>query len=140
VDRLTENVRVLQEVVGEVALIGPDDPSGPLGHLRRLPDAPGVDGSIAGLLAALRWDPAACWVVTSRWGPTLSRDLLDALLRRRKPGTWAILPRRPDGGATPYPGIYEPQSRALLEEFVRSGSPAPRHLAEHPKVALFMVD
>ena len=140
IDCLEANVRVLQEIVGDVALIGPDTPPAPLRDLLRLPDAPAVDGSIAGLLAALRWDPGACWIVASRWGPRLSEDLVKALLARRRPGTWAILPRRPDGGTTPYPGVYETQSRALLEEFVRSGSPAPRLLAAHPKVALFDTD
>ena len=136
-DRLEANLRVMKDAVGDVALIGPDTSPHPIADVAHLPDAPSVEGSIAGLLAALRWDPTACWLMASRFDPALSPAVIRSLLERRRPGTWAILPRTPDGGVSPYPGIYEPQSRALLEEFVRSGTPAPRRLADHPKVECF---
>lgn len=134
-DCLEHNAGVLAALTGDVVLVGDGDVPEALAGVHRLPDAPLADGSLRGMLAALRWDPSATWIIARRGSPPLDAGLLNWLLGQRRPGTWAILPRLGERGCEPFPAVYEPQSRALLEAFARSGPPAPTRLAEHPKVS-----
>jgi len=131
VDRVVDAIPVRLE--GPV-LLG----SGPLpetlsGH-PRIPDAPGLAGPMAGLMAALRWAPDAAWLMVACDQPLISAAAVDWLVDQRRPGRWAILPRLGDGPVEPFLAIYEPQALGLLEGLARSGRWGPRRLAEHANV------
>ncbi len=128
-------VDVLRSVIGEVVLLGEGELPEALRGLPRIPDPPGVEGPVAGLLGALRWCPEAAWLVVSCDLPFVTDAAARWLLEQRCPGRWAILPR-PDGGRVePLFAVYEPQSLPLLERLVAAGRRAPRLLADGPKVA-----
>lgn len=106
---------------------------GPAATALRLPDAPGVRGPLAGILAALRWDPA-CWLVASCDLPRLRVAAVDWLLAERRPGRWAVLPRV-GGVVQPLLAVYEPQALPLLEALAADGAPSPSRLEGHAHVA-----
>jgi len=129
--------RVVAAVSGrasQVVLLGAGPVPEACAALLRLPDPPGPAGPLAGLLAALRWAPAATWIVAACDLPLFDAAAVGWLLDRRAPGRWAVLPRSPSGRLEPLAAIYEPQARPLLERLAASGDAAPRHLAEHAKV------
>lgn len=99
----------------------------------RLPDVPGVRGPLAGILAALRWDPVT-WVIASCDLPRLRAEAVEWLLSRRKPGCWAVLPRI-GGVVQPLLGVYEPQALPLLEAIAAAGAQGPSRLEGQPHVA-----
>jgi molybdopterin-guanine dinucleotide biosynthesis protein MobB len=131
---LERAVEALQGTVEGVVLLGEGERPRALDGLRQVPDPPGLEGPVAGLLAALRWSPEAAWVILSCDLPLVTADAVDWLLEQREPGRWAVLPR-PDGGRVePLCAVYEPQSRELLEGLVARGGRAPRLIAERSKV------
>jgi molybdopterin-guanine dinucleotide biosynthesis protein MobB len=100
-----------------------------------LPDVPGLEGPLAGLLAAVRWDPGACWLLASCDLPALGPEAVGWLLEQRAPGRWVVMPvvgERPQ----PLLAIYEPPAAALLEELARRRGMGPAGLAGHQRVAL----
>ncbi len=80
-----------------------------------MPDAPGLAGPIAGLLAAHRWAPRAAWVLAACDHPWLSAADIQWLIHQRRPGTWAVLPRQADDHPCPTLALYEPQALTVLE-------------------------
>ncbi len=104
----------------------------------RVADPPGAQGPLAGVIAALRWAPGHAVVVAACDQPRFAPEAVDWLLAQRRPGTWAVLPRRAgpaDGAVEPLGALYEPQARALLEPLLAAGGRGPRAIAGHPKVA-----
>jgi molybdopterin-guanine dinucleotide biosynthesis protein MobB len=99
----------------------------------QLTDAPGVCGPLAGILAALRWDPVT-WLVASCDLPRLRADAVEWLAAQRQPGRWAVMPRV-DGVVQPLLAVYEPQALPLLEALAVEGAPSPSRLEGHPHVA-----
>lgn len=143
-------------VAGLVALGAGELPPA-LDGVVRLPDAalddevgdPRADGSgasppprpagpLAGMLAAMRWRPAAAWVLVPCDLPAVEAAAVGWLLGQRRPGTWAVLPRLGEG-APPEPllALYEPAARELLEALAAAPAAgrAPHRLAGHPHVA-----
>jgi molybdenum cofactor guanylyltransferase len=106
---------------------------GPAATAVRVIDAPNVRGPLAGILAALRWDPVS-WLVASCDLPRLSADAVGWLLAARRPGRWAVLPRV-GGIVQPLLAVYEPQALPLLEALAIDSAPSPSRLEGHPHVA-----
>jgi molybdopterin-guanine dinucleotide biosynthesis protein MobB len=127
-------VAAIEERLPDPVLLG----SGPVPEAlvanRRLPDPPGLAGPMAGLIAALRWAPAAAWLVAACDQPLISRRAIDWLLGQRRPGRWAVMPRLAGGPVEPFLAVYEPQSLTLLEEVARTGKLAPWRIADHDRV------
>ena len=99
----------------KTAILGAGPIPDTLQCLPRVPDAPGLAGPIAGLLAAHRWAPRAAWVLAACDHPWLSGADIQWLIRQRRPGTWAILPRQADDYPCPTLALYEPQALTVLE-------------------------
>jgi hypothetical protein len=58
-----------------------------------LPPAPdATDQNLAGLLAAMRWQPHVSWIIVKQASPAPSEDELRQLLAARRPGVWAATP------------------------------------------------
>ncbi len=128
-------VDALRPHAGRVVLLGDGPLPEPLGDLPRLPDPPALAGPLAGLLAALRWAPHACWLVAACDQPLLRPEAVRWLLDQRDLGRWALLPRRGDEQIEPLPGLYEPQALALLEAQARRGVLSLQRLAGADRVA-----
>jgi len=140
---LTHEGRPLVEVVADalepavdtVVLLGGGECTEGMEELPRLPDVQETAGPLAGMLAALRWQPRAAWIFAACDLPLLRTDAVRWLVEQRRPGRWGVLPRISDTGVEPLLALYEPQTRRLLEGLARRGCLAPRHITDHPAVA-----
>ncbi|MFQ5807139.1 MAG: molybdenum cofactor guanylyltransferase [Phycisphaerae bacterium] len=131
VERVLATVRkraVRTVLLGE----GPMPPLPP--EVVRLPDVPGLTGPLAGMLAAMRWAPQACWLFAACDLPMLHAEALDWLLSQRRPGRWAVLPKVVPERVEPLLALYEPEALELLENLVAQGLDSPRHIAGEPTV------
>jgi glutamate dehydrogenase (NADP+)/cyclic pyranopterin phosphate synthase/molybdopterin-guanine dinucleotide biosynthesis protein A len=126
--------RALEGQVDELVLLGAGDIPESMAGIQRLPDPPGIHGPMAGILAGLRWNPSAAWIVVSCDLPRLRRDAIDWLLTHRQPGTWAVLPTANGEHLEPLCAVYEPQALHLVERLLGEGRWGPRRLARHAKV------
>ena len=132
---LERTVALLDAHCESVVICGAGEVPDAVGHCPRLPDAPALQGPLAGLLACLRWAPHASWLVCACDLPELSRPALAWLLEQRRPGAWAVLPRRhADAPAEPLFALYDFRARPLLEAQAARGNMAPRAIAAHGKV------
>lgn len=132
----------LERVVGAVGphvertlLLGAGDVPGACADLFLLPDPPDVRGPMAGILSALRWAPAATWIIAACDLPLVTGEACAWLLERRAPGRWAILPRTAGGHVEPLLALYDPRIRATLERSAAAGNIAPHRLGELACVA-----
>jgi molybdopterin-guanine dinucleotide biosynthesis protein MobB len=110
-----------------------------LQDLIRLPDAPGLAGPLAGLLAAHRWAPRATWLLAACDHPWLTAAEIRGLVAQRRPGAWAILSRQPDDHPCPTLALYEPQALTVLERsLVTRGADQVRlaELFDHPHTVI----
>ncbi len=121
--------------VAGVALIGSGGVPPALVGLPVLPDVPDRSGPLAGMLAAMRWNSAAAWLLAACDLPLAGDEVVQWLLAQRRPGCWAVLPSVLEGMVEPLLALYEPQALSLLEEVAAGPEPAPRLIVRHPKVA-----
>lgn len=128
-------VTALGHDVGSMVVLGDAEMPPAASALPRLPDAFGLHGPLAGIVAATRWAPEAAWVIAAGDLPKVDRHALGWLLGQRRAGIWAVVPRTRDGHLHPLFAVYEPQAGPLLEALVATGQSAPRRIAQHPKVA-----
>jgi molybdenum cofactor guanylyltransferase len=124
-------VTAVAPAVRDVVLLGAGPVPPGCGGLPRLADAPGLEGPLAGMLAAMRWAPGHAWLFAACDLPDLTAAAGGWLLGRREPGTWAVLPDL-GRGVEPLLALYEPQARGPLEALAAAGGRAPRMLANHP--------
>lgn len=132
VDHVSE---ALSETCSDGVVLLGTAPEGLSGEFEALVDVPDTVGPLAGMLAAVRWDPRACWLFAACDQPLLTREALYWLLAQRRSGVWAVIPRSADGREQPFPGLYEPLARARLEAQVFTRRPGPLGLAGDPHVA-----
>ena len=97
--------------------------------LPRLPDAAGLFGPLAGILAALRHRPHSAWLVAACDLPLLDTAAVRWLVAHRVPGALAILPRLAPTRVEPLLAVYEPAARDLLEAWAASGERSLQGLA-----------
>ena len=89
-----------------------------------LPDLPGVEGPLAGLLGLLRYDPDRAWLCVGRGQRNFGEAHALWLTSRRRPGCWAVQPRLRPEGAEPFGAVYEPMLLVGIERAVASGERA----------------
>jgi len=111
----------LAAVAGPPLIVGAGPLPAGLESLRRISDAPGSRGPIAGILGAFAVAPDAAFLVAACDQPLLSRAALDWLLARRRTDAIAVVARLGAGGIEPLPALYEPSARAVLEELAAAG-------------------
>lgn len=127
-------VEALQGLVGEVVLVGGGEVPRGLQGLERLADPPDVSGPMGGVLAAMRWAPAAAWVVLACDMPRVSDEAVRWLLSQRGPGVTAILPRPSEDAVAPMLAVYEPGVKDEIEALAAAGRWGLRRLAGLPGV------
>ena len=99
----------------------------------RLPDL----GPLGGIHAALHAHTQAAWLVLACDLPFLDVATLQQLIAARAPDKLATAYRsRFDGMPEPLCAIWEPSSRALVDEWIATGKSCPRSFMKHHDVAL----
>ena len=114
-------VAALEPVVGEPFAVGAGALPPALGALPRLSDARGSRGPIAGLLGALEATPATALLAVACDQPLVTHEALRWLVAHRRAGAIAVVARLGAGAIEPLPGIYEPESLAVLAELAAAG-------------------
>jgi molybdopterin-guanine dinucleotide biosynthesis protein A len=103
----------------------------------RIVDGPGVEGPMAGIIAAQAAHPHAAWLVVACDLPLLDSTTLAQLLAGRDKGRLATAFRSAsDGLPEPLCAVYEPASREEILRFVASGVSCPRKFLIRHDVAL----
>ncbi|MDH3284312.1 MAG: molybdenum cofactor guanylyltransferase [Acidobacteriota bacterium] len=115
--------------VEEIRIIGEGEVAPALAGHARIADAPGTRGPIAGLLAALRSNRGASWLIAACDLPLVSAEAVGWLVAQRRADAWAVLPSLSPGTVEPLLALYEPEALALLEDLARTEKPAPSALA-----------
>jgi molybdopterin-guanine dinucleotide biosynthesis protein MobB len=108
---------ILGHHVEEVVIAGAGELPESLRSMKRLVDVAGVRGPMAGILAAMRWNPAATWLVAACDMPGISPEALEWLKSTRAPGRWAVMARLAEGSehVEPLLALYDRRARQLLE-------------------------
>ncbi|MHC4943588.1 MAG: molybdopterin-guanine dinucleotide biosynthesis protein B [Planctomycetota bacterium] len=127
---------VLSRHVQEVVIAGAGVLPESLHSMKRLIDVPAVRGPMAGILAAMRWNPAATWLVAACDMPCIRPEALAWLKNENKPGRWAVMARVHEGrkDVEPLLAFYDRRSRQLLENRARQGDFALYPLSKEVKV------
>lgn len=136
---LERAVETLSPLVGQVVISGSGLIPDALADLPRVPDAPGLAGPLAGILAVMRWQPAVSWLVMACDLPDAQPESLRWLLEQRRPGIRAVLPDLNAGGRLePLLAWYDFRCRPLLEEIAASGPLRLHRLAEQEGICRAM--
>ena len=115
---LQRTASALSAVCHQVVVVGQGEVGDCL--LPRLPDVPGCEGPLAGLLAAMRWQPWATVLACACDLPDLSIAALQWLLQQRTPGAWAVIPKI-DNNYEPLLALYDYRVRPALENMSCQG-------------------
>lgn len=100
-------------------------------------DGPGIEGPIAGIIAAQAVDPQSAWLVIACDLPMLDATTLSELIAGRDRNCLATAFRSAgDGLPEPLCAIYEPASREAILRFVANGVCCPRKFLMRHEVAL----
>lgn len=133
---IENSVALLTPFVDEIVLSGAGDIPSSLNGLRRLPDVDGVEGPLTGILAAMRWEPAACWLLIACDMPNITVAAVKWLLATRDAKSWGTVPRlHDDGFVEPLLALYEPQAKQYFEELCNSGILRISMVARQSKIA-----
>lgn len=109
-------VAAVEPHAGRILLSGAGPVPDALVRLDRLPDIPGAQGPLAGILSAMRWHPGARWIILACDLPLVEPAAVQWLLTHRHPGLDAICPcLTEDSTGEPLFAIYEPCCRSRLE-------------------------
>ncbi|MEI7901235.1 MAG: molybdopterin-guanine dinucleotide biosynthesis protein B [bacterium] len=129
---LEHAVEVVNPLADRVVLLGAGElpPGLATNKPTVLPDIPDREGPLAGMLAALRWNPWASWIFTACDLPRMEGRAVKWLMSKRSAGIWAILPRRGTAaGVEPLLAWYDFRAGHLLEAVDR-----PADIAARPNV------
>ncbi|MBI5102851.1 MAG: molybdopterin-guanine dinucleotide biosynthesis protein B [Nitrospirae bacterium] len=125
----------LSSVTPRVLLLGAAELPLCLGRNERLPDVLETAGPLAGMLSAFRWAPDCAWLISSVDMPVMNEKAWQWLLGHRRPGVWAVIPRRAGSEKLETTGAcYEPMLFDHVESLLLGGKPALQRIADHPKV------
>lgn len=128
-------VRTLSGVTEKVVLSGSGEIPDSLIHLERLVDITDAQGPLAGILAAMRWNPHVSFIVAACDMPGIQEDSLSWLLGRRRPGIWGTVPLHPQSQRfEPLLARYDYRSRVLFEMLLQRGSLKPNHVCRADKI------
>lgn len=128
-------VAQLEKLVDRVVLAGKGDVPDTLHRLDRLTDISGAQGPIAGILAAMRWQPMVSWVVAACDMPAINGEGIDWLLGTRIPGVWGTVPRHPESCRwEPLLAYYDFRSRLLFENLLMQGDLKLSRICENNKI------
>lgn len=132
---IENTVELLQQGSEQVVIVGAGEVPKAVGEFPRVADVPHARGPMAGLLAAMRWNPQVSWLVAACDLPVITLEAIRWLLATRSPGVWATLPRLPGAdGVEPLLAHYDFRSRLLVERLAGAGEFSLNRLAVCPEV------
>ena len=124
----------LGEVCEACVFVGRGELAADAPALPALEDVPGIAGPLGGLLAALRHDPAAAWIIAACDLPLISSEGVRWLESERREDWIAVLPRLRPERVEPLLALYEPAARPFLERLAESEVRSLQGLADLPGV------
>lgn len=128
-------VALLADKIERVVIAGAGKLPPSLSNIERLIDVPDVPGPMAGMLAAMRWQPGVSWLMVACDMPNIKPEAIDWLLARRRPGMTAVQPCLKEGGPVePLLACYEIQALAVIETMARQAEFSPSRLASYCSV------
>lgn len=128
-------VRTARQFCREVVLVGAGPIPQPLLIEERLPDADGIEGPLAGVLSALRWEPSARWLILACDLPLVTTEAIRWLLSQAMRDAVAVLPHLDDPSlAEPLFALYDPAAKPLLEKGARDGRRSIQRILAEEKV------
>jgi molybdopterin-guanine dinucleotide biosynthesis protein A len=135
-ERAAAALSTVAERADELVLLG-DGPVPPaLAERPRLADAPEARGPLAGVLAALRAWPERAWLIAACDQPFLSGELCRRIVAARDPRRIAVVVAAGCGRMHPFPGVYEPGARAVLERLAGESGSSLQPLGRREDVAV----
>jgi len=133
---LERTVGILRPLVDGLVVSGAGLLPPGLADIPRLLDLPGVAGPMAGVVAAMRWQPLVSWVVVACDMPRVSGEAVRWLLDERPPGCWGRVPRNAESGRLePLFAWYDFRAGQLFEEQLHAGNWRLGEAAAHPRLA-----
>jgi molybdopterin-guanine dinucleotide biosynthesis protein A len=119
---LERTAQLLRPLASGLVISGSGEVPAGIEDAVRLADIPGASGPLAGVLAAMRWQPAVSWLVVACDMPDITEDALRWLLSRRAPGIWGTVPCLQEGRhIEPLLSHYDFRCRPLFEQILASG-------------------
>lgn len=133
-------VKLIEPHVAGIVLSGKGEVPESLGSLTRIPDIPGVQGPLTGIVSAMRGRPEVSWLLLACDMPHITDKAVRWLLANAALGVWASLPTI-TGGRTVEPlfARYEPQSRSYFESLCALGELRIGRIADFSKVKILPV-
>lgn len=119
---LAEHVHgALASHVSRVVLVGAGAAPGALAGCDRIDDVAGARGPMAGVLAALRFDARAAWLIAACDLPLVRPEAVAWLTGERAASAVAVMPALRAGRVEPLLAIYEPAAEPALTALARRG-------------------
>lgn len=120
---LEHTVRLIEPFTDQVVISGSGIVPENLCEFVQLPDVPGCQGPLAGVLTACRWQPEVSWLLVACDMPDISKETIEWLLNQRRPGIWGIVPVDNESEQfQPLFAYYDQRCRPLFEKILVSGS------------------
>ncbi len=127
----------LEPIVQKIVIVGTGNVQEELAEYTRLPDATFVDGPMSGILAAMRWEPCASWIVVACDQLDISNNAMEWLLSHRAPGVWGIMPRiekKLGIGVETMLAYYDFRCRQIIEKLATGETFKLNKISENPKI------
>ncbi len=132
---LERTVETLRPFVTDIIISGAGEVPRSLSTVRRLPDAVGTVGPLAGILSAARWEPMAGWILVACDMPDIQKGALEWLVDQRAAGRWGIVPRlSEDGFLEPLLACYDLRAATIFEDLQRRNIMKISRVGVHPKI------
>ncbi|QOJ13826.1 MAG: molybdenum cofactor guanylyltransferase [Planctomycetia bacterium] len=104
-----------------VAVSGSGEIPSALKAIERVPDAPGVEGTLSGIVGALTHDRQSAWLIVPCDVPLLGAAAIEWLIAQREAGAVALMGRLRADELEPLPGVYEPGALTAVVQLAREG-------------------
>ncbi|MBT8362878.1 MAG: molybdenum cofactor guanylyltransferase [Deltaproteobacteria bacterium] len=119
---LQRSISVIEPEVDSVVISGAGDIPQTLTSYKRIADIPGVAGPLSGIASAMRYSPTVSWLLLACDMPGISTEAINWLLKQRKPGRIAIIPKNPESGMSePLFAWYDFRCSSHIQKLLSSG-------------------
>lgn len=113
---LERAVKNVKPYVDQIVLLGDGKVPESLKEYQVLPDVHDKKGPLSGILAAMRWQPYASWIMMASDMPEITPASIEWLLDQRGPGVRAVLPQLADNSEPePLFAYYDFRAKSFLE-------------------------